>query len=102
MFAFSECYLLANDLVLGYVPSPSDGMEQLLAGLMPFYDLIPQEAFPEELIRNTILFDSILPQMRSDTRFVDFPFAFEQRVGMPYRRVRPAPYAGILAAVHVL
>ena len=50
VFALALCFLRANDLVLGYTPSDTDSLEQLMAGLLPFYELIPQEAFPEDLI----------------------------------------------------
>lgn len=85
VFALSECFLRANDLVLGYTPSASDSPDQLMAGLIPFYELIPQEAFPEDLVRNLLLFDAVLPGLRSDKRYIDFPSLFAERVKMPYR-----------------
>lgn len=56
-----------------------------MAGLIPFYELIPQEAFPEYLVRNLLLFDAVLPGLRSDKRYIDFPSLFAERVKMPYR-----------------
>jgi hypothetical protein len=85
LLALSECFLRANDLVLGYTPSDSDSLDQLMAGLLPFHELIPQEAFPEDLIRNIFLFDIVLPTLRADKRFVDFPALFAQYLRMPYR-----------------
>jgi hypothetical protein len=85
MFALSECFLRANDLVLGYTASGSDGADQLMAGLIPFYDLIPQETLPEDLVRNLLAFDAVLPALRSDKRYIDFPALFAERVKMPYR-----------------
>ena len=72
--------------MLGYTPTASDNLDQLMAGLLPFYELIPQEAFPEDLIRNLLLFDTVLPTLRSDPRYIDFPTLFAERVKMPYRR----------------
>lgn len=86
LFALSECVLRANDLALGYTPSADDSSDQLMAGLLPFYDLIPQEAFPEDLTRNLFMFDAVLPTLRSDPRYIDFPALFAERVKMPYRR----------------
>ncbi len=86
VLALSECFLRANDLVLGYTPGASDSLDQLMAGLLPFYELIPQEAFPEDLVRNLLLFDTVLPTLRSDQRYIDFPSLFAERVKMPYRR----------------
>lgn len=86
VFALSECFLRANDLVLGYTPTAGDSLDQLMAGLLPFYELIPQEAFPEDLVRNLFLFDNVLPTLRSDHRYIDFPSLFAGRVKMPYRR----------------
>ncbi len=46
------CLLMANDLVLGYVPRPDDNLLQNVAGLVPFGDLLPRETPMEDIVRN--------------------------------------------------
>ncbi|HUQ94351.1 MAG TPA: hypothetical protein VM120_21905, partial [Bryobacteraceae bacterium] len=86
VYKVSSCFLLANDLVLGYEPLPTDTLDQLMAGLMPFYELTPQQAFPEDLIRTLILWEEILPRFRSDARFIDLPALFQERVKISFQQ----------------
>jgi hypothetical protein len=85
LFLMSECFLRANDLLMGYKPTKHDERIQKISALLPFYESIPKESWPEEVTRNRILFETVLPQLAEDRRFVNVKVSFEQSTGMSFK-----------------
>src|SRR6185436_8715125 len=57
------CFLMANDLVLGYTPQPTDTLLQSVAGLLPFGDLLPRETPMEDMVRNRLMLTQIVERL---------------------------------------
>ncbi len=54
------CCLMANDLVLPFVPKESDGPLERLTNLLPFSDYISHDHYPMEIGRTQVILDEIL------------------------------------------
>jgi hypothetical protein len=82
------CFLMASDLVLGYVPKPTDTFLQHVAGLMPFSDLLPRGTTMEDLVRHRLFLSEILqrPGVTSNALFQDVRETFASRCGLSYER----------------
>src|SRR5580704_2469042 len=49
--------LMANDLMLPFMPSPQDGTLERLANVLPFSDYMPHDQYPAEIARAQKMFD---------------------------------------------
>jgi hypothetical protein len=82
------CFLMANDLVLGYEPSKADSLLQSVAGLMPFPELVVRESLVADITRNRVLLHEILdrPRIRQHKHFRDLRAEYCSRFGMTFER----------------
>jgi hypothetical protein len=80
------CVLLANDLLLPFIPSPSDDILKRLANLLPFVDYISHEQYSMEIGRTQIIFDNIVgsPALAARTDFLDIRALFQDRMGLDH------------------
>jgi hypothetical protein len=74
------CFLIVNDLLLPFVPSPSDGILERMANILPFADYISHDHYPMEVGRTQFIFDEIakLPSLVARTDFIDLPALFQE------------------------
>jgi hypothetical protein len=81
------CFLMANDLLLPFVPSPSNSILERIANLLPFADYISQDHYPLEIGRTQIIFDEIvkLPSLCARTDFIDIGSLFHDRLGLDHK-----------------
>ena len=59
------CCLMANDLLLGRVPSPDDTTIDKAASLLPFSNYLPDPDDPFDIPRNLIIINDIAPRLAS-------------------------------------
>jgi hypothetical protein len=88
--AYSEmgkACLMANDLLLPFVPSATDGTLERLANLLPFSDYVPYDHYPMDISRSQEMFDEIsqLPTLRARSDFIDVKALFQSSMGLSYR-----------------
>ena len=78
--------LMANDLMLPFLPSNRDGTLERLANLFPFADYISTDGYATEIARGQKMFEiaSQLPSLRARKDFVDIGRRFEELFGLPY------------------
>lgn len=78
--------LMANDLMLPFMPSPQDGTLERLANVLPFSDYMPHDQYPAEIARAQKMFDiaSQEPSLRSRSDFLDLKTEFENAMGASY------------------
>ena len=78
--------LMANDLMLPFLPSNRDGTLQRLANLFPFADYISTDGYATEVARGQKMFElaSQLASLRERHDFVDISRRFEELFGLPY------------------
>jgi hypothetical protein len=78
--------LMANDLMLPFLPSSRDGTLERLANLFPFSDYISNDGYATEIARGQKMFElaSQLPSLRARNDFVDISRRFEELFGLPY------------------
>lgn len=81
------CCLMANDLVLPFVPKESDGTLERLTNLLPFSDYISHDHYPMEIGRTQVILDEILKLSPLATRsdFVDIVTLFQECFGLDLR-----------------
>ncbi len=74
------CCLMANDLVLPFVPKETDGTLERLTNLLPFSDYVSQEHYSMEIGRTQIILDEILklPLLAARSDFVDIEVLFQK------------------------
>jgi hypothetical protein len=79
------CCLMANDLVLPFVPNSTDSAIGKLANLLPFSDYMPMDHYPKELARTELILQNVLPlpSLKKRTKYVDLSKLFEDRFGFP-------------------
>jgi hypothetical protein len=79
--------LMTNDLLLPFVPSPSDDTLKRLANLLPFADYIGHDQYSMDIGRTLIMFDEIscLPVLKARTDFIDIKGIFEHYMGLSIR-----------------
>ena len=75
--------LMANDLILPFVPSPQDGTLERLANVLPFSDYIPHDQYPIEIARAERMFEIAgqVDALRRRSDFVDLKPEFENKMG---------------------
>jgi len=80
------CCLMANDLLLPFVPSPSDGTLQKLANLLPFSDYVAHDHYPFDIARTLVVFDEVsqLQALRQRADFMDLSSLFQQYLGLSH------------------
>lgn len=80
------CFLMANDLLLPFVPSPSDDTLRRMANLLPFTDYISHDHYPMEIGRTQIIFDEIAhdPALTGRSDFIDIQSVFQERLGLDH------------------
>lgn len=78
------CVLMANDLLLPFVPSPSDDLLKRMANLLPFADYISHDEYVIEIGRSQTMFGSILdtPALTARSDFLDIRALFQDRIGL--------------------
>jgi len=81
------CCLMANDLVLPFVPKETDGTLERLTNLLPFSDYVSQEHYSMEIGRTQIILDEILklPLLAARSDFVDIEVLFQKYLGLDLR-----------------
>jgi hypothetical protein len=81
------CCLMVNDLVLPFVPSPSDGTLEKLTNLLPFTDYVSRDQYPMEIARTHMMFEEIaqLPILREKGDFLDINSLFTKQFGLTIR-----------------
>lgn len=77
------CCLMANDLVLPFMPKSTDSTVEKLANLLPFSDYMPMDHYPKELARTELILQSVLPlpSLKKRTNYIDLSKLFEDRFG---------------------
>ena len=80
--------LMANDLLLPFVPSPSDGTIERLASLLPFSDYVPHDHYAAEIGRSRKMFDEVsqLASLKTRTGFIDVNALFSSLLGISHSR----------------
>jgi hypothetical protein len=80
--------LMANDLLLPFVPSPSDGTVEKLANVLPFSDYVSHDHYAIEIARSQKMFDDIsqLPSLKIRSDFVDVQSLFSSSIGVSHSR----------------
>ncbi|HWY69888.1 MAG TPA: hypothetical protein VNX88_14550 [Terriglobales bacterium] len=78
--------LMANDLMLPFVPSPQDGTLEKLANTLPFSDYVPHDQYPMEIARARKMFEMAASEqsLRSRSDFVPVNAEFEKAMGNSY------------------
>jgi len=80
------CCLMANDLLLPFIPSQSDGSLERLTSLLPFADYLAHDHYPLEIGRTQLILNEILKlrslSERSD--FMDIAALFENHLGLDH------------------
>lgn len=78
--------LMANDLLLPFIPSDHRSTLEKLASIMPFSDYMSNEGYAIEIARGQKLFEmaSTLPALRAKRDFIDVRQCFENTFGMPH------------------
>ncbi len=81
------CFLLANDLLLPFIPLPSDGVLKRMASLLPFTDYISHDHYPMEIGRTQIIFEEIAgaPTLTARKDFIDIRALFQERLGLDHK-----------------
>jgi hypothetical protein len=79
--------LMANDLLLPFVPSPDDGTLRRLAVVLPFSDYIAHDQLPIELARAQRMFPiaSETKEFEKRNDFVDLESEFASKLGMSHQ-----------------
>ncbi|HZR66865.1 MAG TPA: hypothetical protein VFA85_17120, partial [Terriglobales bacterium] len=80
--------LLANDLLLPFLPSPNDGDLERLANLLPFSDYVPHDHYAFEIARSQKMFEQVsqFPALKSRSDFLDVLALFNQAMGISHSR----------------
>jgi hypothetical protein len=75
--------LMANDLLLPFVPGPNDGTLERLANILPFSDYVPSDHYPMEIARTQEMFGEIsqLSCLKARSDFMDLKALFESAMG---------------------
>jgi hypothetical protein len=81
-----SCCLLANDLLLGRLPTPKDTPLEKAANLLPFSNYVPQDTYPTDLARNLLLLEDIAPQLAARPDYIDLAEAFRNATGLTPRQ----------------
>jgi hypothetical protein len=78
--------LMANDLMLPFMPSPQDGTLEKLANILPFTDYMPQDQYPIEIARAERMFEIAEEHLtlRERSDFVDLKAEFESKLGISH------------------
>jgi hypothetical protein len=76
------CCLMANDLLLGRMPLPSDTAIDKAASLLPFSNYLPDPDDPFNIPRNLILMNDIAPRLASRPDYRDLAGEFHQSIGL--------------------
>ncbi len=78
--------LMANDLMLPFLPSSRDGTLERLTNLFPFADYISTDGYATEVARGQRMFElaSQLASLQRRNDFVDIGRRFEELFGLPY------------------
>jgi hypothetical protein len=77
------CCLMANDLVLPFVPNRSNSILQKLANILPFADYISADHYPMEIARTVMILEDILqsPALKAESNYIDLAALFENHFG---------------------
>jgi hypothetical protein len=80
------CCLMANDLLLPFMPNPSDGTLERIVSLMPFSNYVPHDHYAFDMARTQMIFDEILhdPVLQARPDFLNLGAMFEEKMGIPY------------------
>jgi hypothetical protein len=75
------CCLMANDLVLPFIPSPSDNILRKLSNILPFCDYVSLDHYPMEIARTQMILEDIvqLPAIKERPDFIDLANLFNER-----------------------
>jgi hypothetical protein len=76
------CCFMANDLLLGRRPLPTDSAIDKAASLLPFSNYLPDPDDPLDIPRNLILLDEIAPRLADRADYVDLAAEFERSTGL--------------------
>lgn len=78
------CCLMANDLLLPFIPSPSDGLLERLTNLLPFADYVSHGNYPMEIGRTKLIFDEVskLQPLAARADFIDLLASFQNHLGL--------------------
>jgi hypothetical protein len=78
------CCLMANDLVLPFIPAPSDGVLERLTNLLPFSDYISHDHYSMEIGRTQIILRTVSSSLALSNRpdFLDVGALFSDRIGL--------------------
>ena len=73
-------FLIANDLLLPFVPSPSDDILKRMANILPFSDYVSHDHYPMEVGRTQLIFNEVtsLPSVVARTDFIDLSALFQE------------------------
>ena len=80
-----SCCLLANDLLLGRLPTPTDAPIDKAANLLPFSNYVPRNSYPTDLARNMLIIEEIGPQLVDRKDYIDLATVFKAGTGMAPR-----------------
>jgi hypothetical protein len=81
-----SCCLLANDLLLGRLPTRQDTAMEKAANLLPFTNYVPQDSYPTDLARNLVIVERIAPTLTERADYVDLAALFAEVTGVLPRR----------------
>jgi len=78
------CCLMANDLVLPFLPSKSDDTLAKLANTLPFMDYISKDHYPMEIARTQIMFQESAhaKKLKSRGDYLDIENLFMETIGI--------------------
>lgn len=79
------CCLMANDLVLPFLPGPANSVLHKLANILPFSDYVSLDHYPMEIGRTEMIVEDILqiPQIRQRPDFLDVAKLFLDHFNIP-------------------
>lgn len=78
------CCLMANDLLLPFLPSSTDSVVHKIANLLPFTDYVAQDNYAMDIARTQMMFDDIsrLPSIKKRNDFIDLQDLFQDKMGV--------------------
>ncbi len=80
-----SCCLMANDLLLGRLPQPTDTAIDKAANLLPFANYIPRNSYPMDLARNLLIMEEVAPRLADRRDYIDLAALFRTATGLTPR-----------------
>jgi hypothetical protein len=80
-----SCCLLANDLLLGRMPQPTDTAIDKAANLLPFANYVPRNSYPTDLARSLLIMEDVAPLLADRTDYIDLAELFRTATGLTPR-----------------